>query len=62
MNEMAAIQDRTIPMGFQTKFLGPIKLEHKEFKYFSNLLQLGKDASNLVGDFKIYAKHLLNLK
>jgi len=41
MNEMDDIQARTSLMGFQTQLgLFKFEMEHKDFKYFSNLLQI----------------------
>jgi len=62
MNEMAVIQAQTILVGFHTK-LGLFKfaLQRKDFKYFSNLLQLEKDVSIVESDLEVYPNHLKNL-
>jgi len=48
------------PTGVSKRLL-KFALKHKDFKYFSNLLQFGKDGSNIVSDLEICAKHLKNL-
>jgi len=55
MNEMVVIQARTILIKFQTK-LGLLKfaLQRKNFKYFSNLMQLQKGGSIIDRDLEIY--------
>jgi len=62
MIEMTVIQAQTTLLRFQTK-LGLFKfaLQRKDFKHFSNLLQLEKDGSIVDRDLEIYAKHLRNL-
>jgi len=55
MNEMVVIHARTILIKFQTK-LGLLKfaLQRKNFKYFSNLMQLQKGGSIIDRDLEIY--------
>jgi len=56
---MAIIQAGTILMGVHTK-LGLFKfaLQRKDFKYFSNLLQLEKDVSIVDSHLEVYVRHL----